>query len=104
MPTNQEIASFLHLLSKAVAEGRVILTEKAEEESEDLGLMLPDVYLHLQSLQPADFVEMLSPLRAGYTPLWVFGPYSGLCRLYIKLQWQRNTQLVVISFHPWGSL
>lgn len=106
MPTNREIQTFLYQLRLALEENRVRFTEKAEDELDDLELSFSDARLHLAGLEIGDFVECLVPIRTGYDLLWIFAPYSGAGRLYIKLQRQRDGSLLVLyvlGFHDWGA-
>jgi hypothetical protein len=106
MPTDREIVAFLALLGQSIHHGHVQLTEKAEDEIDILELSFRDVLQHLAALQAEDFIECQQPRRSGYEPLWLFAPYSGVSRLYIKLQRRQrtSTQIFVISFHNWGDL
>lgn len=97
-PNVAEIAMFLARLLRAAAEGRVVLTEYAEDRAlDELGWSASDVMAHLLVLEISDFHQ--TERTRGDEVLWVFTPdVDEVGRLWIRLVERQG--IVVVSFHP----
>ena len=86
---------------------RVRATRKAEQELEELGWELLDVYDALGDLGEHDFLHRESARAASQDFVWVFCPESWEGNLWIRLVEEADAFLLVVSFHeaesdPWN--
>ena len=97
-PNVAEIAMFLARVLRAAAEGRVVLTEYAEDRAlDELGWSASDVIAQLLVLEISDFHQ--TEHTRGDALLWVFTPdVDEVGRLWIRLVERQG--IVVVSFHP----
>lgn len=97
-PNVAEIAMFLARVLRAAADGRVVLTEYAEDRAlDELGWSASEVIEQLLLLEAGDFHQ--TERTRGDAVLWVFTPYvDDVGRLWIRMVERQG--IVVVSFHP----
>lgn len=107
MPRSPQVAAFLRRLRKAVDDGQLKISDKAEEEAGEIGWFVEDVLAEVLALRAADFLRTEEPLRLGSWHIYVFCPsYWDGGHLWIRLAESIGTKIIVVSFHrtegdPW---
>jgi hypothetical protein len=97
MPSASELLAFLQRFHAALQAGQVTLSEKAEDESEEMGWSEENVWQELTFLQSHHFSHCELAKRHHSWWIWIFRPSIEEGTLWIRITEQPH--FIIISFH-----
>ena len=107
MASRPDVAAFLDRLAVALAESRVRLTWKADDEVAELGWSDGDALSEIAALSSRDLLRTEPSQSVDFTVIWVFCPLVPELDRYLWIRLAEDTRgTIVISFHlaerdPW---